>query len=74
MSPTVYRPATPDQRTSLRSHPERGVPEEAPAILSAGLVAHVGFAVGDQPYVMRRTTMTRLIRGDSISMARMRAG
>ncbi len=55
MSPTVYRPAVPSPKATLRSHPERGVPDEAPAILGAGIVAHVGFAVGDQPYVIPMT-------------------
>lgn len=52
MSPTVYRASIPYPRAALRSHPERAVSEEAPAILSAGIVAHVGFAVGDQAYVI----------------------
>lgn len=42
-------------RTSIRRHPERSVPEEAAAILAAGLVAHVGFAVDDQPFVLPMT-------------------
>jgi nitroimidazol reductase NimA-like FMN-containing flavoprotein (pyridoxamine 5'-phosphate oxidase superfamily) len=36
-------------------HPEREVPEEAPAILAAGLVAHVGFEAEGQPYVIPMT-------------------
>jgi nitroimidazol reductase NimA-like FMN-containing flavoprotein (pyridoxamine 5'-phosphate oxidase superfamily) len=52
MSPTVYRESLPYPRTSLRVHPERAVPDEAPAILAAGLVAHVGFMVDGQPYVI----------------------
>ena len=55
MSPTVYRETTPSQRTTLRVHPEREAPEEAPAILSAGVVAHVGFEVEGQPYVIPMT-------------------
>jgi nitroimidazol reductase NimA-like FMN-containing flavoprotein (pyridoxamine 5'-phosphate oxidase superfamily) len=55
MSPTVYRQTTPPSRTTLRVHPERSVPEEAPAILSAGVVAHVGFETEGQPYVIPMT-------------------
>ena len=43
-------PAPP--RARLRRHPERSVPEEAQAILAAGLVAHVGFVERGQPYVI----------------------
>ena len=38
--------------TRIRSHPERSVPEESSDILAAGYVAHVGFAVDDQPFVI----------------------
>ena len=55
MSPTVYRQTTPPARTTVRVHPERSVPEEAPGILSAGVVAHVGFEVEGQPYVIPMT-------------------
>jgi len=41
-----------DERARLRTHSERSVPEEAPAILEAGRVAHVGFVVDGQPYVI----------------------
>lgn len=40
------------ERTRIRRHPERAVPEMAEAILRAGSVAHVAFAVDGQPYVM----------------------
>ncbi|MCC6271385.1 MAG: pyridoxamine 5'-phosphate oxidase family protein, partial [Microbacteriaceae bacterium] len=40
------------QRTQIRTHPERAVPDEAEDILEKGLVAHVGFAVDGQPYVI----------------------
>jgi nitroimidazol reductase NimA-like FMN-containing flavoprotein (pyridoxamine 5'-phosphate oxidase superfamily) len=40
------------QRTTVKRHPERAVPEEAQDILARGLVAHVGFAQGEQPYVI----------------------
>lgn len=55
MSPTVHRQTTPSPRAALRSHPEREVPEEAPAILGAGIVAHVGFETEGQPYVIPMT-------------------
>jgi hypothetical protein len=45
LQPTTFR-------ATIRSHPERSVPDSAPAILAAGLVAHVGFEVGGQPYVI----------------------
>jgi nitroimidazol reductase NimA-like FMN-containing flavoprotein (pyridoxamine 5'-phosphate oxidase superfamily) len=40
------------ERTRIRTHPERAVPDEAEAILAAGLVAHVGFVVDGQPVVI----------------------
>src|SRR5438445_12521612 len=39
-------------RARVQRHPERAVPEEAQAILAAGLVAHVGFVERGQPYVI----------------------
>jgi nitroimidazol reductase NimA-like FMN-containing flavoprotein (pyridoxamine 5'-phosphate oxidase superfamily) len=39
-------------RTRLRSHPERSVPEEVREILSAGHVAHLGFVIDGQPFVI----------------------
>ena len=39
-------------RSKIRRHPERGVPEYAAEILSAGHVAHVGFVDDGQPYVI----------------------
>ena len=45
LEPTTYRAA-------VRSHPERSVPDSAPAILAEGLVAHVGFEVDGQPFVI----------------------
>ena len=55
MSPTVYAPTTPAPRATLRVHAEREATEEAAAILAAGYVAHVGFAVEGQPYVIPMT-------------------
>ena len=43
------------ERTRMRRHPERAAPEQAEAILTAGRVAHVGFVVGGQPYVVPMT-------------------
>lgn len=39
-------------RTRIRRHPERAVPERAEAILRAGRVAHVAFAIDGQPFVL----------------------
>jgi uncharacterized protein len=55
MSPTVYTETTPRPRTGVRVHPEREVTEVAAEILAAGYVAHVGFAVDGQPYVIPMT-------------------
>ena len=40
------------ERTRIKNHPERAVPEEAVEILSNGLVAHVGFIEDGLPYVI----------------------
>lgn len=45
---------TPD-RTSVRMHRERAVPDEGPAILAAGIVAHVGITDGEGPVVIPMT-------------------
>lgn len=42
-------------RSRIRIHPERSRPEEAHDILAAGLVAHVGFVDGGQPFVIPMT-------------------
>ena len=39
-------------RTRIRTHPERAVPDEAEEILEKGLLAHVGFVVDGQPFVI----------------------
>lgn len=39
-------------RARLRSLPGRSVPEEIPDILAAGHVAHLGFAIDGQPFVI----------------------
>lgn len=40
------------ERTRIRNHPERAVPEQAAEILSHGYVAHVGFVEDGMPYVI----------------------
>ena len=40
------------ERTRIRNHPERAVPEEASDILCQGLVAHLGFIQDDVPFVI----------------------
>ena len=40
------------ERSLLKNHPERAVPEEAAEILKNGLVAHVGFIEDGLPYVI----------------------
>jgi nitroimidazol reductase NimA-like FMN-containing flavoprotein (pyridoxamine 5'-phosphate oxidase superfamily) len=44
--------SAPSARTRIRRHPERAAPERAEEILRAGRLAHVGFAVDGQPYVL----------------------
>lgn len=39
-------------RTQIRTHPERAVPDEADEILQKGLVAHVGFVADGMPVVI----------------------
>ena len=46
------------ERTRIKNHPERAVPEEAAEILSAGLVAHFGFIENRLPYVIPCPTIT----------------
>ena len=40
------------ERTRIRNHPERAVPEQAAEILTQGVVAHVGFVEDGIPYVI----------------------
>lgn len=40
------------QTAKIVQHAERGVPDEAAAILAAGLVAHVGFVAEGRPHVI----------------------
>ncbi len=46
---------TASTRARIRIHPERSKPDEAHAILAAGLVAHVGFVQDGQPFVIPMT-------------------
>jgi nitroimidazol reductase NimA-like FMN-containing flavoprotein (pyridoxamine 5'-phosphate oxidase superfamily) len=46
---------TASARARIRIHPERSRPAEAHAILSAGMVAHVGFVQDGQPFVIPMT-------------------
>lgn len=39
-------------RSNIRRHADRSVPDSAATILTQGLVAHVGFAIEEQPYVI----------------------
>jgi uncharacterized protein len=39
-------------RAAIKRHPERAVPDEASAILAEGMVAHVAFCEGGQPFVI----------------------
>jgi uncharacterized protein len=39
-------------RSRIRTHPERAVPDEAEEILAQGMVAHVGFVVDGKPVVI----------------------
>jgi uncharacterized protein len=40
------------ERSRIRTHPERTATDEAESILEQGLVAHVGFVIDGQPYVI----------------------
>lgn len=48
----MAKPSTTSQRTRIRNHPERAVPQETADILSQGLVAHVGFIADQNPVVI----------------------
>lgn len=43
---------TVSERSRIRTHPERAVPDEADEILEKALLAHVGFVVDGQPFVI----------------------
>jgi nitroimidazol reductase NimA-like FMN-containing flavoprotein (pyridoxamine 5'-phosphate oxidase superfamily) len=46
------RPTSASERTRIRNHPERAVPDEAADILAQGLVAHLGFIQDNYPVVI----------------------
>jgi hypothetical protein len=52
------------EATRSRQHPERNVPEEAPEILSQGIVAHVGFVLDEKPQVLPFTYQYDTARPD----------
>ena len=54
-TPTKATEVTITERTRVRRHPERAVPEQAEEILRAGRVAHVAFVVDGQPCVVPMT-------------------
>jgi uncharacterized protein len=63
-------------RSRIRMHAERSVPPHAEEFLSAGKVAHLGFAVDGQPYVIpftyhydRREPRRLLLHGSPASRA-----
>lgn len=63
LRPTQFHDPTPPPaaergagRATVRAHPERAADDETAAdILAAGIVAHVGFAEGAQPFVIPMT-------------------
>jgi nitroimidazol reductase NimA-like FMN-containing flavoprotein (pyridoxamine 5'-phosphate oxidase superfamily) len=61
------------ERSAVRRVPVRGTHERAviDAILDAGLIAHVGFALGEQPFVL---PMVYARRGDTLLLHGARAG
>jgi uncharacterized protein len=44
--------ASPSERAVMKQHAEREVPSECEEILAAGFVAHAGFVLGNQPFVI----------------------
>jgi nitroimidazol reductase NimA-like FMN-containing flavoprotein (pyridoxamine 5'-phosphate oxidase superfamily) len=48
----MVRPPSTIANSTIRQHPERSVPDEAPEILAKGLVAHVGFVLDGRPHVL----------------------
>jgi nitroimidazol reductase NimA-like FMN-containing flavoprotein (pyridoxamine 5'-phosphate oxidase superfamily) len=40
------------ERTRIRTHPERAAPDDAETIFQQGLIAHIGFVIDGQPYVI----------------------
>jgi nitroimidazol reductase NimA-like FMN-containing flavoprotein (pyridoxamine 5'-phosphate oxidase superfamily) len=62
------------QRTRIRRHPERAVPDEAAAILGAGQVAHVGFVQDGSPFVIPHLYHYDPARPDRLYLHGARAG
>jgi len=63
------------ERTRIRNHPERAVPDESAEILAQGQVAHVGFVADGQPFVVPLTyIMTHERRTSSTCTALFAAG
>lgn len=58
-------------RSRIRTHPERAVPDEADEILAKGLVAHVGIAIDGQPFVI---PMLYHVENDTIYIHGQRGG
>jgi nitroimidazol reductase NimA-like FMN-containing flavoprotein (pyridoxamine 5'-phosphate oxidase superfamily) len=58
-------------RAQIRTHPERAVNDEAVEILAAGSVAHVGFVVDGQPFVI---PMLYHLEGDTVYIHGQRGG
>ncbi len=52
ISPSFSADERTTARATLRVHADRGVPDEAAAVLAEGLVAHVAFAIDGQPFVI----------------------
>jgi hypothetical protein len=48
----MAEPRSTSERTRIRNHPERAVPDETADILSQGMVAHVGFIQDENPVVI----------------------
>ena len=51
-SSQVGLPMVVTDRARIRTHPERAVTDDAEEILAKGSVAHVGFVVDGQPFVI----------------------
>lgn len=51
-NPALTTPAEPPLRFAIQRHPERSQPDAVSDILASGYVVHVGYAEGEQPYVL----------------------
>jgi uncharacterized protein len=54
------------ERAVIKRHPERAVSDEAQEILARGLVAHVGFSQGEQPFVIPLVYLYDLAKPDRL--------